>query len=178
MVRADARENRDRVLKVAREAFTESADVSMNQIAQRARVGAGTLYRNFPNREALILAIYEDEVARLVDSVASSLSNKPPLDALRSWTLELVASMHKKHGLGDAFSQASHQTVADQSYGPVVSAITQLLDAGKADGSIRLDANPADFLMLTGALWRSIDHAEAQPERMLDLIIDGLRAQR
>lgn len=175
MVRADARENRARVLAVAREAFAESTDVSMNQIAHLAGVGAGTLYRNFPNREALILAIYEDEVAKLVAAAPRLLDEHPPLDALRAWTLELVASMHKKHGLGDALNQRSHQAVAQQSYGPVIAAITLLLDAGKQDGSIRSDADPNDFLMLTGALWRAIDHPTASPERMLDLILDGHR---
>ena len=73
MVRSDARENRDRLLAVARRAFKESGDVSMNQIARLANVGAGTLYRNFPNRDALVLAIYADEVAQLIDSVPSLL---------------------------------------------------------------------------------------------------------
>lgn len=177
MVRSDARENRARVLAVARRAFEESADVSMNQIAHLAGVGPGTLYRNFPNREALVLAIYADEVARLIDGVPKLLVDRAPLDALRSWTLQLVASMRKKHGLGDALSSATHLVASDQNWDPVVGAITQLFDAGKRDGSIRPDADPADFLMLTGALWRAVGHAHAQPDRMLDLIIDGLRAR-
>jgi AcrR family transcriptional regulator len=176
MVRADARENRDRVLAVARRAFSESADISMNQIAQQAGVGPGTLYRNFPNREALILAIYEDEVARLVETVPSLLEAHPPIEALRVWTIDLVAAMRKKHGLGDALSQAAHQSAARNTYGPVLSAITDLFDAGKRDNTIRLDADPDDYLMLTGSLWRAVDHPEADPERMLNLILAGLRA--
>jgi len=62
VVRSDARENRARILAAAREAFTEDGSTSMNQVAQRAGVGAGTLYRNFPTREALVLAVYQDEV--------------------------------------------------------------------------------------------------------------------
>src|ERR1041384_1647114 len=98
MVRSDARENRARILQVARDAFTESADVSMNQIAQRAGVGPGTLYRNFPTREALVLAIYQHEVDRLIGSVPELLATSPPLEALREWTVDLVAAMRKKHG--------------------------------------------------------------------------------
>jgi AcrR family transcriptional regulator len=175
MVRADARENRDRVLSVARRAFVDSADVSMNQIAQLAGVGPGTLYRNFPNREALVLAIYEDEVAELTAGVSVLLDSRAPLDALRTWTLDLVASMRKKHGLGDALNPAAHQAAADRSYAPVLGAIARILDAGKRDGSIRPDASPADFLMLTGSLWRAVGHPEADHTRMLELILDGLR---
>ena len=175
MVRADARENRNRVLAAARHAFSESADASMNHIAQLAGVGPGTLYRNFPNREALILAIYQDDVARLVETVPALLEARPPVDALRAWTLSLVTAMRKKHGLGDALSQAAHQSAAERTYQPVIDAITALLDAGRSDGSIRPDADPADYLMLTGSLWRAVDHSQARPERMLDLILDGLR---
>lgn len=83
MVRSDARENRARILQVAREAFAESGNVSTNRIAQRAAVGSGTLYRNFPTREALVLAVYRHEVDRLVEAVAELLAKRPPLEALR-----------------------------------------------------------------------------------------------
>ncbi|WP_334150470.1 TetR/AcrR family transcriptional regulator [Microbacterium sp.] len=174
MVRSDARENRDRLLAVARLAFEESGLASLNQIAQRAGVGPGTLYRHFPNREALILAVYQDELDRLLEEVPELLAEYPPIEALRRWTTRLVAAMRRKHGLGDAISQATHQAAAAESYGPVVAAIARILEAGKADGSIRLDANPADFLMLTGSLWRAFDNTDADPARMLDLILDGL----
>ncbi|WP_020138396.1 TetR/AcrR family transcriptional regulator [Streptomyces sp. 351MFTsu5.1] len=174
MVRSDARENRARILAAAREAFTEDGSASMNQIAQRAGVGAGTLYRNFPTREALVLAVYEDEVARIVATVPDLLAEHPPLEALRRWTTDLVEAMRKKHGLGDALSPGAQQAINEQSYGPVVAAITQLLDAGKKDGSIRTDADAGDFLQLTGALWRAPSTPEDRAPRMLALILDGL----
>ena len=174
MVRSDARENRARILAAAREAFTEDGTTSMNQVAQRAGVGPGTLYRNFPTREALVLAVYQDEVARLVDSVADLLASSTPVEALRAWTMELVGAMRKKHGLGDALSPSAHQTITEQTYEPVLAAITQLLDAGKAAGTIRQDADPRDFLQLTGALWRA---AEDRTQPMLGLILDGLSVQ-
>ena len=171
MVRADARENRARILAAAREAFAEDGDTSMNQIAQRAGVGPGTLYRNYPNRDALVLAINTDEIERLTGSVDQLLAGSPPVEALRLWTIELVDAMRAKHGLGDALSPSTHKAMAEQNYGPVIAAITSLLDAGKDDGSIRADAEPGDFLQLTGALWR------AAPDRtrpILALILDGL----
>jgi AcrR family transcriptional regulator len=178
MVRSDARENRARILEAARHAFAESGDTSMNQIAQRAGVGPGTLYRNFPTREALVLAIYQHEVNQLIDSVPERLATLPPLEALRCWTTELVSAMRKKHGLGDALSPGAHQSITEQTYGPVIAAITQLLDAGKRDGTIRADADPGDFLQLTGALWRAALGTEDRSQPMLGLILDGLGAHQ
>ena len=171
MVRSDARENRVRILAAAREAFAEDGDTSMNQIAQRAGVGPGTLYRNYPNREALILDIYQDEIDKLAGSVTALLETQPPLEALRLWTIDLVGAMRKKHGLGGALSAGAHKSITERSYGPVIEAITRLLDAGQADGSIRADAEPGDFLQLTGALWRA---APERSEPILALVLDGL----
>jgi AcrR family transcriptional regulator len=175
MVRSDARENRARILAAAREAFAEDGDTSMNQVAQRAGVGPGTLYRNYPSREALILAIYQDEVDQLIGSVSALLATLPPLEALRRWTTDLVDAMRKKHALGAALSPNAHKSITEQTYGPVIAAITQLLDAGKHDGTIRADAEPADFLQLTGALWRA---AEDRSQPMLTLVLDGLDPRR
>ncbi len=174
MVRSDARENRARILDSARAAFAETGDISMNQIGQRAGVGAGTLYRNFPTREALVLAIYEEEVDRIVGSASVLLATMPPTDALRTWTLDLVDAMVAKRGLGDALSAGRAQALNEKNYGPVVAAITELLDAGKAAGTIRSDADPDDFLQFTGALWRSQPSGAERVSRMLDLILDGL----
>lgn len=80
MVRSDARENRARILQVAREVLDEDGETSMNQIAQRSGVGAGTLYRNFPTREALVLAVYREEVERIIDAVPG-LAKHPRLRA-------------------------------------------------------------------------------------------------
>lgn len=85
--------------------------------------------------------------------------------------------MRKKHGLGDALSPAARQTIADETYGPVIAAIGTLLDAGKTDGSIRDDADAGDFLQLTGALWRAVSGASDRSALMLGLILDGLAAK-
>ncbi|MEV4755862.1 TetR/AcrR family transcriptional regulator [Micromonospora sp. NPDC049559] len=177
-MRSDARENRARILAAARQAFAEDGDASMNQIAQRAGVGAGTLYRNYPSREALVLAIYQDEVDRLIGSVPELLATTTPLEALRRWTTDLVGAMRKKHGLGDALSPGAHKSITERTYGPVIEAITQLLDAGKRDGTIRADADPGDFLQLTGALWRAASGENDRSQPMLALILDGLGTRR
>lgn len=178
MVRSDALENRAHILSAARDAFAENGETSMNHVAQLAGVGAGTLYRNFPTREALVLAVYQEEVQRIVGAVPDLLAAWPPTEALRLWTVELVEAMRRKHGLGDALGTSAHQAVAEQAYGPVVAAITQLFDAGKHDGSIREDAEPADFLQFTGALWRAAPGPGDRSLPMLDLLLDGLSGQR
>ena len=172
MVRSDARENRDRILRAAREAFADDPAVSTNQVAQRAGVGAGTLYRHFPTREALVLAVYRSEVDRLLDQVDPLLEAHPPREALRAWILDLVEAMRRKHGLGDALSPAAHDAVAQETYDPVVEAFTRLLDAGKAAGMLRDDADPRDLVQFTSALWRA---APERTEPMVDLLIDGLK---
>lgn len=177
MVRSDARENRVRILAAAVEAFAEDGATSMNQVAQRAGVGPGTLYRNFPTREALVLAVYQDEVARIIDTAPALLAEKPPLEALRDWTGELVEAMRRKHGLGDALSPSAHQAINEQTYGPVIAAINAMLEAGRKDGSIREDSDAGDFLQLTGALWRAAPGPQDRSPHMLALILDGLRAQ-
>jgi AcrR family transcriptional regulator len=179
MVRADARENRARILEVARQALAQDGGVSMNQIAQRAGVGPGTLYRNYPNRETLVLAVYQLEVDQLADAVTGLLATLPPLEALRRWTTDLVGAMRRKHGLGEALSPGGHQSITESTYGPVLGAITQLLEAGQRDGTIRADADPRDFLQFTGALWRATGSGpEDRSQPMLELILDGLSARR
>jgi AcrR family transcriptional regulator len=177
MVRSDARENRARILVAAREAFAEDGATSMNQVAQRAGVGPGTLYRNFPTREVLVLAVYQEEVARIVDAAPALLAALPPLEALRQWTTGLVEAMRRKHGLGDALGSSAHQAIYEQTYEPVIGAIGTIFDAGKKDGSIREDADPGDFLQLTGALWRAAPGPDDRSPRMLALILDGLRTR-
>src|ERR1700684_56835 len=171
MVRSDARENRARILEAARHLFAEDGATSMNQVAQRAGVGPGTLYRNYPTREALVLAVYQLDVDQLIDSVPGLLATLPPLGALRRWTTDLVSAMRRKHGLGDALSPGAYRSITEQTYGPVIAAITPLLDAGKRDGTIRADADPRDFLQLTGALWRGGTGPGGRPPPMRGTIL-------
>lgn len=176
-VRADARRNRERILQIAHESFAESGNASLNEIAKRAGVGPGTLYRHFPTREALILAVYRHDVERLVDSVPELLRTKPPPDAFRDWFFTLADYVRVKHGLGEALHSAAVQDAIDETYAPVVAAVGQLLDACVADGSFRSGLDPADVLLLMGFLWRVEDGpaGRRQRDRMMSLVIEGLR---
>src|SRR6201985_2226307 len=95
--RADALENRDRLIAVAREALRRSPDASLNSIAKEAGVGAGTLYRHFPNREALVFAVYKDDVEEVSAQVPGLIAAHPPAEALRTWFEMLSDRIRTKH---------------------------------------------------------------------------------
>src|SRR5437764_11988889 len=97
--RADARRNYDKVIAAAREAFAQGgASTSLEEIARRAEVGIGTLYRNFPNRQALLEAVYVDEVESLCRS-AAEFEDLPPWDAFAAWVHRLVSYLATKQAL-------------------------------------------------------------------------------
>ncbi|HEY0805631.1 MAG TPA: TetR/AcrR family transcriptional regulator [Pseudonocardiaceae bacterium] len=175
MPRSDAQHNRARILEVARDTLTADADASLNSIAKQAGVGAGTLYRHFPNRESLVLAVYRTEVQRLVDWAPELLEHEPPLTALRRWFERLAAYVTIKRGLGDALTAAQHDTITSETYGPVIDAIALLLRAGELDGTIRPGLDPDDVVLAMGCLWRVPPgpEGEKQASRLLDLLING-----
>jgi AcrR family transcriptional regulator len=179
-LRADAQRNRDRLLEVAVRAFSrDGPDATLDAIAKEAGVGAGTLYRHFSTREALIDAAYRNELARLCDSAADLLRDMPADKALRAWTDRFTGYMTAKRGMGDALRAliASGGNPFSESRGRLTAAITTLLRAGAAAGTLRTDVAPDDVLVsLSG-----ISLATAGPERrdqagrLLDLLMDGLR---
>ncbi len=179
-LRADAQQNRARILAVAIEAFTESSTASLNSIAKKAGVGIGTLYRHFPTREALVLEVYRHEVQQLVDAAPMLLATMPPLDALRAWLDRAAHYGMTKAGLADAFSTVttSHEGLSAETYGLVLGALSLLLHANEQAGTIRAGLDPADVLVLMSFLWRveSIGDWRSRSDRLLDLFMDGLRA--
>jgi AcrR family transcriptional regulator len=177
LLRADAQQNRDRLIEVAREALAASADASLNSIAKRAGVGAGTLYRHLPTREALVLAVYRYDVQQLADAAPALLADHPPLTAMRLWFDRLARDGRINHGLADALQSATTDGPAAEVYGPVTGAIAQLLAACEQAGCIRPGLGPDDLLLLLGFLWRAGegDGAAARASRLLGLVMDGLR---
>jgi AcrR family transcriptional regulator len=175
--RADAQRNRERILEAAHGAFEESSDASLNSIAKRAGVGPGTLYRHFPTREALILAVYQHDVRKLVDAVPDMLVKHEPLEAFRIWFERLADYIRVKHGLGEALHTAAAQKIIDDTYPPVTAAVAKLLAACETAGAIRQGLEPADVLLLMGFLWRVSDDKQgrAQAARTLDLVLQGIR---
>jgi AcrR family transcriptional regulator len=178
--RKAAARNRIAILEAAHELLAESAAVSLNEIAKRAGVGAGTLYRHFPAREDLILAVYRHDVEKLVESVDETLATHPPLEALTTWFETLAAYIRVKHGLGEALHNAAIQNAIDETYAPVVGAVTRLLNACVADNSVRHGLEPADVLLLMGYLWRVPPDEDGirQGRRLTQIVLDGIRAGR
>lgn len=177
--RADARQNRERLIAVAREALRRSPDASLNSIAKEAGVGPGTLYRHFPNREALVFAVYLDDVEEVSAGAAELLAEHPPVEALRIWFEQLSARIRTKHGLGEALNSPEAERAIAASYAPVTAAIAELLAAGEAAGELKSGLDPADVLLLMSFLWRTADDeaGRAQAARTLDLVLAGLRKE-
>ncbi|MFD9486237.1 TetR/AcrR family transcriptional regulator [Streptomyces sp. NPDC059991] len=178
-LRADAQRNRDRILAAAVRVFTEEGlNAHFERIAKEAGVGTGTLYRNFPTREALIEAAYRNEVARLCDAVPELLAAAPPREALRTWMGRFVDYATAKLGMADALRAvvASGSDPYGRSRDMIQDALTTLMEAGTAAGAFRSDIRPGDmFAALAGiALTSAAPDQREQAERLLDLTLDGL----
>ncbi|MFK8908733.1 TetR/AcrR family transcriptional regulator [Streptomyces sp. YS-3] len=178
-LRADARRNRDKILAAAVRVFSEDGlDAHFERVAKEAGVGTGTLYRNFPTREALIEAAYRNEVARLCDAVPGLLAELPPREALRTWTGRFVDYATAKLGMADALRAvvASGGDPYGRSRDLIQEALTTLLEAGRDAGVFRTDIRPTDlFAALAGiALTSAAPEQRDQAERLLDLVLDGL----
>ena len=175
-MRADAAKNREHILAIARDALRESGDSSMIGIARRAGVGPGTLYRHFPTREALIAAVYREDVECLVRLVPQLLAEHAPLDAFRAWFRTLADFVQLKRGLGETLQTPVVQEKISSAYAPVVSAVGELIAACAADGSMREGLDPEDVLLMMSFMTRagSTPAATARADRLMELAIYGL----
>lgn len=179
-IRADAQRNRDRLLEVAVRAFSQDGpDVTLEAIAKNAGVGIGTLYRHFPTREALVEAAYRNELAKLSDAAEELLEIMPPDEATRIWMDRFVDYMTTKRGMAEALRAviASGGNPYAESRDSLIAAVTTLLGAAAAAGTVRSDIEPGDVLAsLSGvSLATSEPEQREQGRRMLDLLMDGLR---
>ena len=175
--RSDAVNNRERILTVAREALADSSGASLTAIAKQAGVGIGTLYRHFPTREALIVALYRDHIQTLIDLAPRLLESQPPLTALRRWFDEVARYGRLKYGVAEVIHAAANGGLDDEYYQPFLDAIAVLLDAGVADGSLKPWLDPEDVLLQLSVLWRisPANGGQERAGRILTLIVDGLK---
>jgi AcrR family transcriptional regulator len=175
--RADAQRNRERLLEVAVQAFShDGADAPLDAIAKEAGVGIGTLYRHFPTRDALVEAAYRNQLARLCDSTGELLASSRPDVALREWMGRFIDYMAAKRGMADALRAviASGGNPYEQSRARLLDAVTTLATAGVAAGTIRDGVEPIDILTsLSGLSLAAVE--PGQSDRLLDLLMDGLR---
>ena len=179
-LRTDAQRNRERILEVAKEAFTRSgADASLDDIAKQAGVGAGTLYRHFPTRDALIEAVYRSEVEKLAAAERKFTETMPPIDALRTWMLQFVDHIAAKQIIAPALNSVvgGPSKLYEGSHGLVHGAIDTLVKRAIKSGDIRKDLDPFDLLraligvshIATGPGWQQ------SARRLVDILITGSR---
>jgi AcrR family transcriptional regulator len=177
--RADAERNRDRVLEVAKEAFTRSgADASLDDIAKQAGVGAGTLYRHFPSREALIEAVYRTEVEKLAAAERNFAETMPPIEALRAWMLLFVDYIATKKIIAPALNTLlGHSKVVEASHTQVWDAIRALVKRAIKSGDIRKDLDPLDLLraLIGVSNVASSPDWQQSARRLVDILITGSR---
>lgn len=182
-LRADAQRNRDHLLAIARAAFAaDGDDVTLDRIAKDAGVGIGTLYRHFPTRDALVEAIYAAELDAVVADADPLLAALPADQALREWMNHYARFTVAKRGMLGILRAgwASGRIATPATRERITAVIASMLAAGAADGTLRSDVDPDDVVsMLVGVFLSSggVDAADgfARTDRLLDLLIDGLR---
>ncbi|MBO0827272.1 MAG: TetR/AcrR family transcriptional regulator [Streptosporangiales bacterium] len=179
-MRADARRNHDRLLQVAKEAFTEHGyRASLDDIARRAGVGSGTLYRHFPDRDALLATVYREDVDALAARADALAEQYPPGEALAAWMHEQLAYVREMHGLGSAVKamlgvdSETFNFCKDTMRG----AVQRLLEPAQRAGEIRPDVTPADVMRLVHGVGTAVEKAPEEADRLLSFVIDGLRPQ-
>ncbi len=178
--RADAERNRDRILEVAKDAFTQSgAEASLDDIAKQAGVGAGTLYRHFPSREALIEAVYRTEVGKLAAAERDFAETMPPIEALRAWMMLFVDYIAAKKIIAPVLNTLLGEAskVFESSHAQIWEAIRSLVKRAIKSGNIRKDLDPIDLLraLIGVSNVASSPDWQQSAKRLVDILITGSR---
>ncbi|MFJ8083246.1 TetR/AcrR family transcriptional regulator [Streptomyces sp. NPDC096205] len=176
--RADARVNRERILGVAREVFAESGpEASLNAIARRAGVGPGTLYRHFPNRQALVVALVRDRVLALQALAEELPTSHSPDDALAVWLTALLAHARLHQGTGVAALLDETADLGIDCHRLVLDSAAAVLSRAQHEGTARADLDVGDLVRLVAgiALTTTRDDEPGLPERLLGLVLDAVR---
>jgi AcrR family transcriptional regulator len=182
-LRADAERNRTRLLDVARAAFASGqVPVTLEQIARDADVGIGTLYRHFPTREALVEALYRQELADLCASAGDLLAALPPERALRTWMDRFAGYVRAKREMADALRAvfAAGAMTVSEAREQLAAAVQAILDAGIAAGTLRDDVRADDIVATVVGMFTatSLAGGQEQLERMFDLLMNAIRRPR
>ncbi|MFF4114503.1 TetR/AcrR family transcriptional regulator [Streptomyces sp. NPDC001714] len=177
-LRADAQRNEDRLLEAAAAAFArEGAGASVKDIARRAGVGVGTLYRRFPSKELLIEAVYRHEVQRLCEAADELAAALPAAEALRAWMERFIDFMAAKQGMADALRMIlTDESEKLHTRTLLVDAIAHLLGAGEGAKAVRPGVDARDVLMALGGISLMAAN-EGQRElagRLIDLLLRGV----
>jgi AcrR family transcriptional regulator len=178
--RADSARNRQSLIDAAKSSFAEvGLDVSLEEIARRAAVGIGTLYRHFPSREAVVEAVYRRAVEQLAEAVPQLLESSPAGEALHKWMHLFVDYIATKRMIAPSLGAVATRTPAlyASSLELITGAISTLVKRAVASGEVRKDIDPSDLLRaMVGVSYGNPDPGwEASARRLIDLLMDGLR---
>jgi len=179
--RADARRNRDLLLATAAAVFEERGiEAPLQEIARRAGVGIGTLYRHFPTRDALNEAVYRREVDMLCDGVADLLRENSPVDALAQWMRAFAGYVARKRGMATALKSAlgPDNELFSHSHRRIREALETLVAAARDSGEIRADVELDDLMRAMSGICMAGDASGSRTDRtarIVGLLIDGLR---
>lgn len=178
--RADAERNRRRLAEVAKAAFAEQgADVSLEEIARRAGVGIGTLYRHFPTRNAILEAIYRQEAQQLGEAAATLLEKTTPIEALRAWMRLFVDYIATKKLILPALKASTGDTSELTAYSSVLvtTAAELLMKRAVEHGDIRKDVQPLDLMYALYGFVNADNGPDAIPRarRLIDILVAGLK---
>lgn len=179
-MRADARRNYERIITVAHEAFAEHGpEAPLDDIARRACVGPGTLYRHFPDREALIEAVYRADVEKLSQRAHELLETHSPGDALAEWMRAQIDFVMNKRGLAATLKAAMDRDSETFALCKVMlnEAVGALVDAAQQTGAIRDDIEPRDLLRMGHGIGVASEATPQTAGRLLTVMLDGLRPQ-
>src|ERR1700761_5577349 len=178
--RADAQRNRERILEVAKEAFTRGgANISLDEVAKQAGIGAGTLYRHFPTRDALLEAVYRTEVEKLAAAEREFARTMPPVEALRAWMLLSVDYIAAKQIIAPALNTlvGGPSKLFEASGDQIKGAINALVERAIASGDIRSDLDPLDLLRALVGVSNvaSVPDWASSAKRLVQILILGSR---
>lgn len=182
-MRADARRNHERLLAEARATFAErGTDASLEDVARRAGVGIGTLYRHFPTRDALVSAVFEDAVGDLLARSRELLHAPEPCAALVTWLRAMVTHAGEYRGLARSLMSVSYDTTSAlaRCSDPIREAGGALLARAQQSGAVRADVRIGDLLQLTHAIALAAEESPGDPEladRLLHLMLRGLKGR-
>jgi AcrR family transcriptional regulator len=182
-LRADARRNRDKLIEIAAQAFADNGvETSLEDIARKAGVGIGTLYRHFPTREHLVEVVYRRELQNLADA-ADELSRTESADiALEQWMRRFVNYMATKRGMASSLKiiASSNSTMFAEGFGRIRSSFDKLLTAAQEQNLIRKDIGQSDLMHAMSSIYSIPDTPEWRDSanRLIGLLMDGLRVQR
>jgi AcrR family transcriptional regulator len=178
--RSDAQRNRERILEVAKEAFTRrGADASLDEIAKQSGVGAGTLYRHFPTRDALIEGVYQSEVEKLAAAAGRFSAAMPPIEALRAWMLLVIDYIAAKHIIAPALNTVvgGPSRLYEGSRSLIQGAMDELVKRAKKSGDLRRDIDASDLLRALVGVSHGNSGSDWQQSarRLVDILIAGSR---